>query len=415
MKNVAYLIVLWVTITIGYSLAWSRNDMTDNIDSRSQQIQIQSGFLEVENGKIYYERAGQGETIVLIHDGLVHHEIWEEQFPVFSKNYDVVRYDRRGYGRSPQPEKPYSNIEDLHQLFHKLDIDKAIVMGMSAGGGLAIDFTLAHPKRVASLVLVGAVVSGFTYTDHFFSRGGHLQPSTWNDPDAFRRYWYTDDPYEIAPQNTAVKERVRQIIEANPHDADLSKNRLNLPPERPALGRLHEIKVPALIVVGEHDIPDVHAHSGAIEAGIPNARRIIISGAGHLVPLERPEAFNEQVLQFLKEEPFFTILESKGISEAVNMFLSSREKDPETILFRENRMNGLGYQYLQSGNIDDAIEIFKLNVLAYPNSWNVYDSLAEAYMNKGENALAIENYQKSLDLNPQNTGAIENIKKLKNP
>ncbi len=415
MKNVAYLIVLWVTITIGYSLAWSRNDMTDNIDSRSQQIQIQSGFVEVEDGKIYYERAGQGETIVLIHDGLVHHVIWEEQFPVFYENYDVVRYDRRGYGRSPQPEKTYSNIEDLHQLFHKLDIDKAIVMGMSAGGGLAIDFTLAHPNRVASLVLVGSVVSGFTYTDHFFSRGGHLHPSTWNDPDAFRRYWYTDDPYEIAPQNTAVKERVRQIIEANPHDADLSKNRLILGPESPALGRLHEINVPALIVVGEHDIPDVHAHAGAIEAGIPNARRIVISGAGHLVPLERPEAFNEQVLQFLKEEPFFVILESKGIAEAVNVFLSSREKNSEAILFRENRMNRLGYQYLQSGNIDDAIEIFKLNVLAYPNSWNVYDSLAEAYMNKGENALAIENYQKSLDLNPQNAGAAENIKKLKNP
>ena len=415
MKNVAYLIVLWVTVTTGYSLAWSRNDMTDNIDSRSQQIQIQSGFLEVEDGKIYYERAGQGETIVLIHDGLVHHEIWEEQFPVFFENYDVVRYDRRGYGRSPQPEKPYSNIEDLHQLFHKLDIDKAIVMGMSAGGGLAVDFTLAHPKRVASLVLVGAVVSGFTYTDHFFSRGGHLQPSTWTDPDAFRRYWYTDDPYEIAPQNTATKERVHQMLEANPHNADLSKNRLNLPPERPALDRLHEIEVPALIVIGEHDIPDVHAHAGAIEAGIPNARRIIISGAGHLVPLEKPEAFNEQVLLYFKEEPFFTILESKGIAEAVNVFLSSREKNSEAILFSENRMNGLGYQYLQSGNIDDAIEIFKLNVLAYPESWNVYDSLAEAYMNKGENALAIENYQKSLELNPQNTGAIENIKKLKNP
>jgi 3-oxoadipate enol-lactonase len=413
MKNIAYLLMFYV-ITSGYSGAWSRNDTPDIIDFQSQQTQVQSGFVEVENGKIYYERAGQGETIVLIHDGLVHHVIWEEQFPVFSKNYDVVRYDRRGYGRSPQPEKPYSNIEDLHQLFHQLNIDKAIVMGMSAGGGLAIDFTLAHPNRVASLVLVGAVVSGFTYTDHFFSRGGHLHPSTWNDPDAFRRYWYTDDPYEIAPQNTAVKERVRQIIEANPHDADLSKNRLILRPERPALGRLHEIKVPALIVVGEHDIPDVHAHAGAIEAGIPNARRIIISGAGHLVPLEQPEAFNEQVLQFLKEKSFFAILESKGIAEAVNMFLSSREKDPEAILFRENRMNQLGYQYLQSGNVEDAIEIFKLNVLAYPESWNVYDSLAEAYMNKGENALAIENYQKSLDLNPQNTGAIEQIEKLKN-
>ena len=74
----------------------------------------------------------------------------------------------------------------------------------------------------------------------------------------------------------------------------------------------------------------------------------------------------------------------------------------------------MGYLSLQNGKINEAIELFKLNVLAYPNSSNVYDSLAEAYMKNGENELAIKNYQKSLELNPDNTNAIRMLEKLNN-
>lgn len=76
-------------------------------------------------------------------------------------------------------------------------------------------------------------------------------------------------------------------------------------------------------------------------------------------------------------------------------------------------MNTLGYQKLQSGHTEDAIELFKLNVLAYPESANTYDSLGEAYMNHGDKELAIENYKKSLELNPDNTNAVEILKRLK--
>ena len=65
----------------------------------------ESGYINVPNGKLYYETTGRGEeTIVFIHDGLVHHEIWDNQFTEFSKKNKVVRYDRRGYGKSPKPE-----------------------------------------------------------------------------------------------------------------------------------------------------------------------------------------------------------------------------------------------------------------------------------------------------------------------
>ena len=71
----------------------------------------------------------------------------------------------------------------------------------------------------------------------------------------------------------------------------------------PALGRLGEIKAPTLIVIGAEDIPDVHAHGGAIQAGITGARRVVVRSAGHLVHMEQPEEFNRLALEFLAAAP----------------------------------------------------------------------------------------------------------------
>ena len=184
------------------------------------------------------------------------------------------------------------------------------------------------------------------------------------------------------------------------------------PPDRPAAKFLSEIKVPALILVGEYDIPDVHSHAGVIEFGIPNAKREIIMNSGHLIPLEQPEVFNASVMKFLKGVEFFEILNSEGVNAAVKYFHNKHKSEPDIILFDERQMNLLGYSLLQNEKIMDAIELFKLNTIAYPNSWNVYDSLGEAYMKNGQTELAIKNYEKSLELNPNNTNATLMLKNL---
>jgi len=325
----------------------------------------------------------------------------------------VIRYDRRGYGRSPKPEKPYSNIEDLYQVFTFLEIDKAILIGMSAGGGLTMDFALQHPDKVSSLIVVGAVVGGFSYSNHFLTRGGRLQASDYAHPEKLLQYFIKEDPYEIAPQNTEVKDKLWALMQAYPQNIDFSKNRLAGQPEHPAIGNLNEIQVPTLIVIGEFDIPDVFIHAGAIESGIPFAQKVIIQNAGHLVPLEQPDIFNEQVLNFLNGAEFYQILNTQGVAEAVEMFKKKRKEDNKWIPFSETRMNILGYQQLQSGKTKEAIELFKLNVMAYPESANTYDSLGEAYMINGDKELAIQNYNKSLKLDPNNKNAAEMLNRLK--
>ncbi len=387
-------------------------DSKKGISMLKAQPEIETGYMDVDGGKIYYEVAGEGEAIVLVHDGSLHHVTWDKQFHAFAKNYKVIRYDRRGYGKSSYPEKPYSNIEDLNSVFNFLNVKKAAVFGMSAGGELSIDFALEYPEKVISLVLVGAVVSGYGYSDHFLSRGGRLDAALFSNPEKLIDFMFKRDPYTIYSENKEAKQKALKHMLENPHNYDFRKNSLIRGPRRPALGSLGEIQVPVLIVVGEYDIPDVHSHAGAIEAGIKNSERVVIKNAAHLVPLEKPEGFNTIVADFLKSSEFLNIINNKGPAEAVRHFKKMQKDGIQDIPFKENKINALGYDYIRDGRIKESIELFKLNVLAYPDSWNAYDSLAEAYMYDKDTENAVRYYKKSIELNPENTNAVERLKQL---
>lgn len=260
---------------------------------------IESGTLDVDGGGIYYETAGKGPALIMIHDGLIHSVTWDDQFTSFSWSYRVVRWDRRGYGKSESPKKDFSHLDDLLALMDHLGIDQANLMGCSSGGLLAIDFTLEHPERVSSLVLVGPIVSGLSFSKHFRDRGSRGMPDSRAPVAEQIHYWAWTDPWITAAENITSKEKMEQILTANPQNLTGS-GRFARRPGRPALPLLPDIKVPTLLVVGEWDIPDVHAHVGAIEAGISGAQRIVLLRSGHLVHFELPGEFNQRVNQFLK-------------------------------------------------------------------------------------------------------------------
>jgi 3-oxoadipate enol-lactonase len=287
MKKLILAVFLSASFTASLSAQQPLTDKTSGVDS---------GYVNVDGGKLFYEIAGTGRNIVLLHDGMVNRQIWDEQFLLLAKTYRVVRYDRRSYGRSTDPQTQYSHIDDLNQVFDQLKVDKAVIFGMSSGGALAINFALKYPEKVSGLVLVGAVVSGFGYTSHMTNRGGHFNPQDLGtDTKKVIRYFIMDDPYEIYSENTAAKEKVLRLVPYMGRDNKVPTR----PPDRVAVRFLNEIKAPTLILAGEFDIPDVHAHAGVINAGIPNSRREIIPRSGHLIPIEQPALFNEAVVSFL--------------------------------------------------------------------------------------------------------------------
>ncbi|UCH61914.1 MAG: alpha/beta fold hydrolase [Fidelibacterota bacterium] len=370
------------------------------------------GYIQVDGGRLYYEAAGEGEAIVLIHDGLLHRETWNLEFDQLARDYRVIRYDRRGYGRSTPPEQPFSNVEDLHEIFRALSVERAMLIGMSAGGRLAVDYTLAYPEQVTSLVLVGPVVSGMGFTNHFFDRSGRLTQDIMANRERWGRFYVAEDPYSIAPQNQAARELATRLLEANPHNFDAVNTQLAQPPERPAIERLSAIAVPTLIAVGEYDIADVHAHAGALEAGIPGSQRVIVRGAAHFVPMEQPETLLSLVQSFRISGRFNFILRTQSVAEAIDYFHSLREEDPNVVPFEENAMNQEAYSYLFQGQVEEATALFKLIVAVYPDSWNAYDSLGEALLTAGDRSGAEANYRKSLELNPGNSNAVRVLESM---
>lgn len=109
------------------------------------------------------------------------------------------------------------------------------------------------------------------------------------------------------------------------------------------------------------------------------------------------------------QEEFFEIVRTQGVAKAVELFHTVRQQDPAAVIFAEYPMNGLGLRYLYGGRVEEAIELLKLNVLAYPDAYNTYDSLAEAYMIRGDFDAAIENYEVSIELNPDNIRGVRYI------
>lgn len=254
-------------------------------------------FVEVEKGKIYYDECGSGpDAVVLIHDGIAHSAVWDAVWPAFCKEFHTVRYDRRGYGRSPVATTWYYETDDLFTLLRHLKISRAFLVGSSHGGALAIDFTLAHLKLVDGMVLVGAVVSGY-FSDHVLNRGNaNNAPLEKNDAAAMISNW-SNDKYLLAVDHPEAKKKLHEILSASPQDL----NHPDFPRPTPdSLPRLGEIHVPTQILVGDIDIPDVHAHAGVIEAGIPNSRRIVVEDSGHLMYLEKPDEFTRLVIAFIK-------------------------------------------------------------------------------------------------------------------
>jgi 3-oxoadipate enol-lactonase len=263
---------------------------------------VETCRLPVDGGDtVFCEVTGHGPPLVLTHDAIVHRESWDAQFESLSRSYRVVRWDRRGYGRSDRPHALYASDDDLARVVASLTDPPAVLIGCSNGGLLSMQCALEHPELVAALVLSGPIVSGLGFTEHFTSRGGRRPGADLTVAEEIE-YWCSTDPWLTAPVNTGARDRLRALLTANPHNLQPQEH-LERAFEPAVLPRLGQIAVPTLIITGEHDIPDVHAHCGAIEAAIPGARRLVLPGSGHLAHLEVPGRFNAAVLDFLTAHP----------------------------------------------------------------------------------------------------------------
>lgn len=262
-------------------------------------MSITSGTAEINGVNLYYEDAGTGPPLVLLHDGLLDCRIWDDQFKVLSGNYRVVRYDMRGHGRSGISADEFSHIEDLRDLLGFLNIERAHLLGLSNGGRVALDFSLAYPKMVGTLVLVGPSLSGYHFSEETRRRiSESFSAGNRNGATAFADSWLEDYFWAPSLGGAATRRKLRELLLEAFHYFSRPPRPSELQ-EPGAIRRLSEVPCPVVVVVGERDSPDNRAIADILESSIPGAEKVTMPDVGHMLNLEMPEEFNRLALDLL--------------------------------------------------------------------------------------------------------------------
>ncbi|GGS81432.1 alpha/beta fold hydrolase [Nonomuraea spiralis] len=245
------------------------------------------------DGRLWAEKGGSGAPIVLLHGSVHDSRLWDGVFPGLARHHTVIRYDARGLGRSTPPTAPFRYEDDLLAVLDHFGVESATLVGLSMGGEVALDFTLEHPARVRSLVLVAASASG-----HDWPRSPEMDAYTAADrgDDADRlaemelTVWASlgDRAPGYAAIAGMVTENAKVRVAAEKGHVRFS--------EVGAVEVLERVAVPTTVVVGDHDHPEIGVIARRLAEGIPGARLEIVAAADHYLPLRAPERLMEIIV-----------------------------------------------------------------------------------------------------------------------
>ena len=260
------------------------------------------GFADVNDTRLFYEIAGGGPPLTLIHGFSLDTRMWDDQYAVLTQRYRVLRYDARGFGRSAVPgTERYSHAEDLQALLRYLEIEHTALIGFSLGGGIAINFALTYSAAVDALIVAGSLLPGWRWSAELGASFGAI----WSAGRALgvaaaRTQWLQHELFVPIRARPELDARFTEMVSDYSGWEWMNKDPQR-DPEPPPVQRLGEIRARMLAIVGERDLPDFHAIASLIQRDVPGARRVVLAGAGHMVNMEAPERFNALVLAFLAD------------------------------------------------------------------------------------------------------------------
>lgn len=362
----------------------------------TRQTGVQTQYVDVGGYKLTLQVAGTGTPTVVLDYGLGGSiETWSDVFPEVARFTRVVAYDRAGYGKSepgPEPRSQTQIATELHTLLHRANIAPPYVLiGHSLGGADIRAFAHLFKDEVAGLVFVDP------FNENIFASASEQERAT---AQAQQEAALKDAPAAVQAEWKFMK----------------SENQNNFPQLR-AFGAPPD--VPMMVLVAGRDRPprwvkSVLAVYGTWITEATEGGLVVNPDSGHAIQRDDPAL----VINAIRRVVFPSVhnamaraIKEQGVDAAITLYRRMKQRYPAEF-FRENTLNTLGYQQLGGHHIPEAIALFKLNVEMYPAGFNTYDSLAEAYMVQGDRAAAIANYRKSLALNPDNTNAVQMLKKL---
>lgn len=264
----------------------------------------QSGTLETNGARIYYEVEGSGPPVVLIHAGVANLRMWDDQVPALRDAYRVIRYDTRGYGRTETDAVEFSNRADIAALLDHLGEASAHVVGFSRSGSIALDFALEYPDRVRSLVVGAGGISGYQSPDaspeeDFEAEEKLYESKDWEGLANWEADYWGNGPGQRADRVPEVRAKIYDWEVTN-YRAEKEEGKPQVL-DPPAAGRLGELRVPLLVILGTLDEPGTSGSMRHLAEAVPHARLEVFEGVAHMLNLELPDRFNALLREFLDE------------------------------------------------------------------------------------------------------------------
>jgi 3-oxoadipate enol-lactonase len=240
---------------------------------------------------LWYEESGAGPPVVLLHEGVVDSRSWRRAATLLADRFRVVRYDQRGYGRSPMWEGPYSPVADLVGLLDELGIERAALAGCSRGGRIALATALEAPTRVSALILIASGLSGHALQ----LEGTPEQEARWEAAEE------RGDLAELAEIDLefwaplGADDELRALF----HENAAASNADDPATDPDVAPRLDEIDVPTLVVTGGRDVAAINEVGEILAARLAGARSAVIEDADHMVPWRAPGEVARLIHTFL--------------------------------------------------------------------------------------------------------------------
>jgi 3-oxoadipate enol-lactonase len=248
--------------------------------------------VDVNGARLWIEQAGEGPAVLFVHGGLGDSRLWEPEARALASRFRTIRYDLRLWGRSESPGMAFSPVDDLVGVLDATGVERAALVGLSLGGGLALDAALAHPDRIWAIAHVAGGVTGMP-----------VDPYTEEQTAEFDAAVERGDVEQAAEVDFAVwaplgaTDEFRELWRSTP-DALAVPDGTELQRPDPAHERLDQISVPTLVVLAGHDPPELRAVGTYVARQIPGARLVDVD-SDHYLTLREPELMTQLLEDFL--------------------------------------------------------------------------------------------------------------------
>ena len=254
-------------------------------------------YFEVDGARLRYRDQGRGAAVLLVHGWALDLDVWEPQVEALAHAYRMLRFDRRGFGRSSGQPSIEHDVRDIGAMCRHFKLERIALVGMSQGSRAVLAYACAHPGQISCLALDGPPEFDSSIPGANVSLAPFRELVRTRGLAAFREQWLQHPLMQLRTRDAALRELLRRIIERYPGN-DLGEGAVDAPPPD-LLPQLESLTVPMLVITGERDLPARVCSADRLAKRVSNGTRAVIAGSGHLDSLDNPDSYNRVLAAFL--------------------------------------------------------------------------------------------------------------------